>query len=395
MYFYLKEPKSKKPTPIYILIYINSEKKQLKYSTGLKINPVDWNFKSRMPLAKRGAAGIYNSNLSAKLQKFVKVINELEITSSSDLRKILDVKFRGKEEAACVLDFFNEFILEKKRMKSVTNLTINVYYEILNKLKDYEKEHKKILKFKDLNEAFFIDFISFLREKYDLYDTSTGNRIGNVKTFLLWAIRRGHKVPVDFKSVSLPKRDTDDVALSFKDLDALESLELTGIDQKVRDLFLIGCYSGQRFSDYSVFEISDVRKGMTVKRAEKTENASFIPLHPKLKRLLDFYDWHLPKISRVHFNNKLKHICKLAGFDEIIKKTSFQGSHKKVEKNPRYKMVSSHTARRTFITLSSERGMPDHVIMAITGIRDAKTLVKYKKVNKASVQSIAESIWGG
>ena len=50
-----------------------------------------------------------------------------------------------------------------------------------------------------------------------------------------------------------------------------------------RDMFLIGVYSGQRFSDYSVFEKADVRKGMIIKRAEKTETNSYIPLHPKLE----------------------------------------------------------------------------------------------------------------
>ena len=42
-------------------------------------------------------------------------------------------------------------------------------------------------------------------------------------------------------------------------------------------------------------------------------------------------------------------------------------------------MVSSHTARRTFITLSAENNMPDHIIMKIVGISDPKTLIKYKK----------------
>lgn len=56
-------------------------------------------------------------------------------------------------------------------------------------------------------------------------------------------------------------------------------------------------------------------------------------------------------------------------------------------------MVCSHTARRIFITLSSERGMPDHIIMKITGIRDPNTLVKYKKTNQQIMSDFVKMAW--
>ena len=148
-------------------------------------------------------------------------------------------------------------------------------------------------------------------------------------------------------------------------------------------------YSGQRYSDYSVFEKADVRDGMIVKRAEKTETHSYIPLHPKLERLLDKYNWELKTVSSQKFNKAIQEICRLAGFDEEVKKTRYFGQKKKIERFHRWEIVTSHTARRTFITLSSEKGMPDHIIMSITGIRDPKTLKKYKKVNLDSVMSQA------
>jgi ABC-type hemin transport system substrate-binding protein len=59
----------------------------------------------------------------------------------------------------------------------------------------------------------------------------------------------------------------------------------------------------------------------------------------------------------------------------------------------RWQMVGSHTARRIFITLAAEKLMPDHIIMAITGIRDPKTLNKYKKINKESIIASAFRIF--
>lgn len=56
-------------------------------------------------------------------------------------------------------------------------------------------------------------------------------------------------------------------------------------------------------------------------------------------------------------------------------------------------MIGSHTARRTYITLMSERGMADHFIMTVTGIKDPKTLNKYKKLNKTNLFKISGSLW--
>ena len=79
----------------------------------------------------------------------------------------------------------------------------------------------------------------------------------------------------------------------------------------------------------------------------------------------------------------------MAGFTEEIKNTVYYGTKKEVVIKQRWQMVGSHTARRTFITIAAEKSMPDHIIMSITGIRDPKTLNKYKKINKESITASA------
>lgn len=75
------------------------------------------------------------------------------------------------------------------------------------------------------------------------------------------------------------------------------------------------------------------------------------------------------------------------------KKINYIGNKKEVIYFEKCDMVSSHTARRTFITLSSEKGIPDHIIMKITGIRDPKTLIKYKKTNQQIVSDFVKQAW--
>lgn len=69
------------------------------------------------------------------------------------------------------------------------------------------------------------------------------------------------------------------------------------------------------------------------------------------------------------------------------------GKDKKEEVFPKWKLIGSHTARRTYITLMSERGMPDHQLMKIAGIRDVKTLQKYKKINDNTLIETSNKLW--
>jgi len=109
--------------------------------------------------------------------------------------------------------------------------------------------------------------------------------------------------------------------------------------------------------------------------------------------MLDKYDWRLPKITSQKFNVRIQVVCKKLGFDEHIKKTSYKGSDKTVEIFYKWQMIGSHTARRTYITLMSEKGMADHFIMAVTGIKDTKTLAKYKKLNKDNLFTASSLLW--
>ena len=152
-------------------------------------------------------------------------------------------------------------------------------------------------------------------------------------------------------------------------------------------------YYEHKFSDYSIFERADVREGAIVKKAKKTKVTSFIPLHSKLQKLLDKYEWKLPKISSQKFNIRIQQVCKELEINDSIKKVSYMGKNVKEEIFPKWKLIGSHTARRTFITLMSERGMPDHQLMQIAGIKDAKTLQKYKKFNLNTLINNSNKLW--
>ena len=214
-----------------------------------------------------------------------------------------------------------------------------------------------------------------------------------LKAFLHWLELRGIKINHDYKNVKISTHETDDVALTSEEIILIESAVLSNDKDKVRDLFLIGVYSGQRWSDYSIFDKSDVRGKFLHKRAKKTKSVALIPLHDKLNNLLNKYNWNLPKIRSQTFNVQIKKICKRLGINNDIKKTSFQGNKELIEIKEKWELIGTHTARRTFITIASLKSIPDKVIMDITGIKDAKTLQKYKKTNKQATFKLTKDLF--
>ena len=395
MFFTLKNSKSENKTLIYIRYYCKNSKSYFKLSTKLFINPKDWNFKSRLPITKRGLASVDARQLTHQLNKIDEILQSTINKHGAYLTKehLTEVFKPKKSISDDVIELYSEFLKEKKLQGTVTARTLQKYNVVFLKYKEFCESQIKSYKIINLDDNFFVAFTTYLRHNHKLNDNTLARYLTFFKTFIIWCKRKGLDINSDYKNIFIKKYQSDDVALTFKEVEILENADLNGAEEKARDLFLIGVYSGQRFSDYSVFERADIQGDFIVKRAEKTENHSFIPLHDKLNSLLDKYDWRLPKISSQKFNVRIQAVCEKLEFNNEIKKTTYRGNDKTVEVLPKWRMIASHTARRTYITLMAEKGMADHFIMAVTGIKDAKTLSKYKKLNKNNLFKTSALLW--
>ena len=386
MHFYLKEPKSKNKSLIIVKYYVGKDKKYFQLSTNIKINPLNWDKIKKLPKHKRGIDGLKLLTIESKLIDINKKIQNLRIDFGKNLT-IGDLKlaFNKKEEMIYMLDYFESFIDERIKVGEVSDRSVIKYKTVLKKLVLFQTHKKTKYKLSDLKEDFFTSLIIYFRNNHNLYDNTVARYISVIKTFLRWCLKKGYSPPMYFQDVKVKKHETDDIALTMAEVELFTKADLTPAQDRCRDLFLIGVYSGQRWSDYSVFDKADVRNGLLYKRAKKTSSISKIPLHTKLKAILDKYDWNLPKISSQKFNVHIQQICKALEINDKIKFTHSKGNHKKEEIKEKWEKIGSHTARRTYITLASEGNVPDHFIMEITGIKDSNTLKKYKKVNNKAM----------
>ena len=92
----------------------------------------------------------------------------------------------------------------------------------------------------------------------------------------------------------------------------------------------------------------------------------------------DFKDGKaLPVVSNQKMNTFLHELCKLAGFDEPIRITYYRGNERFDEIKPKYKVIGTHTGRRSFICNALGMGISPQVVMKWTGHNDYKAMKPY------------------
>lgn len=126
-------------------------------------------------------------------------------------------------------------------------------------------------------------------------------------------IHDNYKILSQFGSIKTRESDKRrEIYLSAEELDALYRMQLDTKLSIIRDIFLVGCYTCQRFSDYSRIGRSNFTKtplGTPVIKLEqkKTGTSVTIPiLNDRLTEILERYDYNLPVISERKFNAMIK-----------------------------------------------------------------------------------------
>jgi site-specific recombinase XerD len=172
------------------------------------------------------------------------------------------------------------------------------------------------------------------------------------------------------------------------DLSKSESLE------RVRDLFVIGCYTGLRWSDYKRIKPEHFYKRGEVTilylKSEKTVHETKVPILPIIRPLLEKYNWSPPSISSQKFNDYIKIVGKRAGIIQMIPFDETRAGKRVRGKFQKWEKLSTHVARRSFITNMILRGLPRTKIMMMTGHTTEAVLNEYVAM---SAEENAESVF--
>jgi integrase len=293
-----------------------------------------------------------------------------------------------------VLNYFKRFI-KLKKTEGVSDGWIKKWITLQNSLKDYAQENSKNdFLFTELTKDWAINYKAWRYAEPRSHSINTVAKDFSMLRQLIKEAEIEDDLTVEksyrSKSYKVCRILTDMVAMNGTQLEALLAIEgLPLYLERVRDNFVVACYTALRWGNWSISKhnIIEMKRGDSIQTmlkvpiSIKTNDVIYIPLHPVAKNILEKYNYELPVISNQKSNKYLKILADKANLHQLTTlKKSVGGKIVELTK-PFYKWVTTHTARRTFVTIGLfEMTIPSALLMKITGHKTEKQLFEYARI---------------
>lgn len=301
--FYLKLPSATEPT--LISLQLKFQGYRVNISTGEKIHPKKWDF------VKHRAIGSENADLNHWLNKISGEVSTLfrnfnidNITPTAELvteklrEKLDNTPVHAKEVVPkmTLVKFIEQFIEESRTVKKAE--TVKAYKSTLNHLLNYAKLYHKKIDFEHIDMAFYCSFSDYISKDLGNSKNTVAKQIKTIKTFLNEATDRGYNANMTYKNKSFKKvvETVDKIYLTKDEIQRINNLDLSATKTReiARDLFVLSCYTGLRFSDFTRIKKEDIKDGMLHIRTTKTDQLVVIPIAATVTQILKKYNYNLP-----------------------------------------------------------------------------------------------------
>jgi site-specific recombinase XerD len=288
--------------------------------------------------------------------------------------------------------------LSPKRQR-IKPKSLHTYNTTMVYLKRFQVQMGQVLELSEFNQKNIDQFSDFLIIDCDLAMNTHAKVMMDLLQIIKYAVHL-KKLPssrlIELK-FDTRREETDSIYLTEAEI--LEILAVRdfkdAVEEHVRDVFVIGCFTAMRFSDYSTLDVNSIRNNRLEFVQQKTGAKVTIPIHPTVRQILEKYNYSLPEVPP---NNEFNRIIKLVGerlpslHVPFIKQITYKRERKQV-KMMKYEFLQTHTARRSFCSNEYLRGTDPMVIMAISGHKSHKSFMRYIKVSGEQFADKLEQIW--
>lgn len=340
-------------------------------------------------------------------------------------KKKAEEKARKEEEAKrMTLNKFIKMYIEQistgarqtEQGRNYAYSTVKAIKQAMKQFEMFQKSRRRTYDFKDIDMNFYYDYTAYLKKKeYSI--NSVGKCIKELKSILYAAETEGYHSNNVWKDKKFKgtRVDIDSIYLTQEDLDKIMAVDMSKLSAghaQARDIFMVGVWTAQRVSDYNNIkkEDFDTLTKNVMKEADDPENPGkkkawieqqeitylnirqkktgakvAIPCNSALKEILEKYDYQLPHLEDQVINRYIKDVAKEAGLTEFVEIETTKGGTPKKERIEKYKLIHTHTARRTGATLMYLAGIDVYDIMKVTGHSSPAMLKKYIKADSLEV----------
>ena len=280
---------------------------------------------------------------------------------------LLKEAVRAHISPAAKISDFGMQVVEQSERKKLTKLN---YQTLLNNIERFRKGTR----ITDIDYQFLVAYDKWLRESGIMHNTRI-SRLRLLRALLNEARKRDIISTNPFERFRIQQMVSKKGYVPTEQIRKLEHLNLSGMEDKVRDAFLIGCYTGLRFSDITTLRQEHIKDGWIVKKMIKTGFIVELPIKElfggKMMLLLEKY------------NGNIERLTKSIGSNSAVNKI-LRGLLDKIGADSK---ITFHSSRHTFGTLLGQSGVQLTTIQKLLGHQKLQTTQIYSEVDRLAISN--------
>lgn len=386
--FILREKNSIQETPIRMHCFYDGV--EVVIATGYKVLVKNWAFdKQRIT---KDVIKVRNGNqINNQLKELQRVAEETYTDIQGMHKTVTKEMFRelykrklfkeatGKDESTLFVSSLSKYIKHEEDLKG--RYRISMLISALNIIKKFDK-YADTLSFDEFDLKYCTALIDHMTYKIGYSINYTGSIISQIKKYMHLTFKEKLHKNSDFFSFPIKKVSVFAVALSPEEVEAIRVVPLEGNKMnRIRDLFMIQCNTGLRFSDVSKLTLSNVQGNKLEVITAKTNREVVIPMNSVVREIRDRYNGFPANLYVSDTDVMIKQIAKAAKLFRKVKVTKkLKGCLVSTNKQL-WEVISSHTGRRTALTNMYRQGISLEKIRYVSGHSTIKQLLAYIKVD--------------
>ena len=390
--YYLRTKSARSTSLIGSLSYDGNE---FRFDTVYMVSPKNWDQKKQRVSNKERDYETINSYLVRKSAEILQLHDDLkreERLNNANLASALSGNLKKTTTKKTLYEHIEDMIRYRQDEKIINkkgfDATLGKYKTVYEKVKDFaNRKYGRDVDFEDIDLEFYKNFVSDLKEQNYVPNT-IAVFVKKLKRFLNVATTIGINQNLIYKSTEFkaPSETKKHIYLDEEEILKLYNLELSGEFEMARDLFVIGCRTGLRVSDYRRCVDGAVENTglICVDNTDKTGEPVYVPLHWQVKEMLNKYSGMPKLIGEVLINRYMKKIGEMAKIDNLVTDTR-RGRNRPKDASEfceKYKLITTHTARRSCATNMYLAGFDLYFIQGVLGHTKITTTINYLGITR-------------
>lgn len=410
---------STKETSIYLIVTFPG-RRLVKVRIPEKIRPVDWNFESKLPKPTLHSYLELADRLSfikaEVLRQYRAAVNQnFEQMTLDHVKELVNAVIEGKTpqyDKKSFLEVLDEFIEERKHsLRKNTNKKYKAFRSIITDFLTKRKINSNTFTCDSVNDDFQRKFMDYFVSDRKLLNNSIGKYFIVLRTVMTWAKRKKYHSTDAYLQFPVYREKVDVIYLTLSEIELIRNVDLSATPglSRCRDCFIFQLICGQRYSDLENLRAGDfifnldgtvdlrihqLKGGRTVATVIPVADVGIEILRRYKVNEMESDAFALPVISNQKYNEAIKEICKKALINDLVKIVSYRGTERVEEVFKKYELISSHTARKSLISLAAQSGISVDVISSVTGNSPAVMRNHYLAINLETKRKAMDKVWG-